>query len=127
MALATSSLMGQDVMAAKPKRAARKSKAAAKGASLNPQQRAWVKQDAGTLLETLWHQRIQDLKIWLQIFNMPDCDSRDDAVAKLFAQLQLEEGATEDGATETAAADPEEPEDGVESDTSEEPVEPTEA
>ena len=122
MALATSSLMGQDVMAAKPKRAARKSKAAAKGVSLNPQQRAWVKQDAGTLLETLWHQRIQDLKIWLQIFNMPDCDTRDDAVAKLFAQLQLEEGATE-----TAAADPEEPEDEVESDTSVEPEEPTEA
>ncbi len=94
-------------MAARPKRAARKAKAAGQP-RLSGDQRMFMKATPTPVQDWLWHQRLGDLKTMLELWGIEDgsIDTREKAVSALFMEITSQQ-TEDDGAaaeTQTAAA-----------------------
>ena len=110
----------KSLMEAKPVRKARAKKSSSSGsAPLTAAQRAWLKETASSAQGFVWSQKIADLKFLLAKHSLdsPNITTQDQAVQVLYDHYMIgHEPAAEQH-------DPVEPDDEVESDTSEEPSE----
>jgi hypothetical protein len=96
---------GSALMAAKPAKKTRVPKAKAGGVTLSPAQRAYLREETGTLESTLWAMTIRQLKCWMGIF-LPDAEvtTKDEAVTALYQYFVDVHGVTSASASSSAAA-----------------------